>query len=79
MKTNIKNHIRNNRRAFTLMEVLLVLGILGVIMAMVVPKVLGRQSTPASTRLRSASADWLRPFACIRWTIMAISQRWPTA
>ena len=28
---------------FTLMEVLLVLGILGVIMAMVVPKVLGRQ------------------------------------
>lgn len=43
MKTNIKNRIRNNRRAFTLMEVLLVLGILGVIMAMVVPKVLGRQ------------------------------------
>ncbi len=43
MKTNIKNHIRNKRRAFTLMEVLLVLGILGVIMAMVVPKVLGRQ------------------------------------
>jgi prepilin-type N-terminal cleavage/methylation domain-containing protein len=33
MKTNIKNHIRNNRRAFTLMEVLLVLGILGVIMS----------------------------------------------
>ncbi len=31
------------RRGFTLMEVLLVLGILGVIMAMVVPKVLGRQ------------------------------------
>lgn len=31
------------RSAFTLMEVLLVLGILGVIMAMVVPKVLGRQ------------------------------------
>lgn len=30
-------------RGFTLMEVLLVLGILGVIMAMVVPKVLGRQ------------------------------------
>ena len=31
------------RRGFTLMEVLLVLAILGVIMAMVVPKVLGRQ------------------------------------
>ena len=31
------------RVGFTLMEVLLVLGILGVIMAMVVPKVLGRQ------------------------------------
>ncbi|MBL8812557.1 MAG: type II secretion system major pseudopilin GspG [Planctomycetaceae bacterium] len=33
----------NRRRGFTLMEVLLVLGILGVIMAMVVPRVLGRQ------------------------------------
>lgn len=33
----------HRRAAFTLMEVLLVLGILGVIMAMVVPKVLGRQ------------------------------------
>ncbi len=33
----------NTRSGFTLMEVLLVLGILGVIMAMVVPKVLGRQ------------------------------------
>ena len=43
MKTTFKNYHRNNRRAFTLMEVLLVLGILGVIMAMVVPKVLGRQ------------------------------------
>lgn len=31
------------RCGFTLMEVLLVLGILGVIMSMVVPKVLGRQ------------------------------------
>jgi general secretion pathway protein G len=31
------------RAGFTLMEVLLVLGILGVIMAMVVPRVLGRQ------------------------------------
>lgn len=34
---------RSFRLGFTLMEVLLVLGILGVIMAMVVPKVLGRQ------------------------------------
>ena len=34
---------RSLRLGFTLMEVLLVLGILGVIMAMVVPKVLGRQ------------------------------------
>lgn len=47
----IKNSVSNRfprqraslRAAFTLMEVLLVLGILGVIMAMVVPKVLGRQ------------------------------------
>jgi general secretion pathway protein G len=31
------------RRGFTLMEVLLVLGIMGVIMAMVMPRVLGRQ------------------------------------
>lgn len=35
--------MRTRRRGFTLMEVLLVLGILGVIMAMVVPRVLGRQ------------------------------------
>ena len=34
---------KNRRRGFTLMEVLLVLAIMGVIMAMVVPKVLGRQ------------------------------------
>ena len=34
---------RSYRNAFTLMEVLLVLGILGVIMAMVVPRLLGRQ------------------------------------
>ena len=33
----------DQRSAFTLMEVLLVLGILGVIMAMVVPRLLGRQ------------------------------------
>ena len=31
------------RRAFTLMEVLLVLAIMGLIMAMVIPKVMGRQ------------------------------------
>ncbi|MFM7833395.1 MAG: prepilin-type N-terminal cleavage/methylation domain-containing protein, partial [Planctomycetaceae bacterium] len=31
------------RNGFTLMEVLLVLGILGIIMAMVVPRILGRQ------------------------------------
>lgn len=34
---------KTGRSGFTLMEVLLVLGIMGVIMAMVVPKVLGRQ------------------------------------
>lgn len=33
----------HTRTAFTLMEVLLVLGIMGIIMAMVVPRVLGRQ------------------------------------
>lgn len=33
----------SSRHGFTLMEVLLVLGILGIIMSMVVPKVLGRQ------------------------------------
>lgn len=33
----------HRRTAFTLMEVLLVLGIMGIIMAMVVPRVLGRQ------------------------------------
>lgn len=40
-RTTTANLIR--RRGFTLMEVLLVLGILGVIMSMVVPRVLGRQ------------------------------------
>lgn len=40
---NIVRRRKASRAAFTLMEVLLVLGILGVIMAMVVPKVLGRQ------------------------------------
>jgi general secretion pathway protein G len=34
---------KNDRSAFTLMELLLVLAILGVIMAMVVPELLGRQ------------------------------------
>lgn len=34
---------KKNRSAFTLMELLLVLAILGVIMAMVVPELLGRQ------------------------------------
>jgi general secretion pathway protein G len=34
---------RSRRRGFTLMEVLLVLAILGVIMSMVVPKLVGRQ------------------------------------
>ncbi|MCC6508418.1 MAG: type II secretion system major pseudopilin GspG [Pirellulaceae bacterium] len=37
------NSKRSDRSAFTLMELLLVLAILGVIMAMVVPELLGRQ------------------------------------
>jgi general secretion pathway protein G len=41
--TNTKDSRHFQRSAFTLMEVLLVLGILGVIMAMVVPRLLGRQ------------------------------------
>jgi general secretion pathway protein G len=41
--TPAKPRRTHRRSGFTLMEVLLVLGILGVIMAMVVPKVLGRQ------------------------------------
>ncbi len=43
MKSNHSQQTTRHRAAFTLMEVLLVLGIMGVIMAMVVPKVLGRQ------------------------------------
>jgi len=41
--TGSGNRPLHQRSGFTLMEVLLVLGILGVIMAMVVPRVLGRQ------------------------------------
>jgi len=41
--TRRKDGSHGQRSAFTLMEVLLVLGILGVIMAMVVPRLLGRQ------------------------------------
>ncbi len=39
----MKPHNKTKRSAFTLMELLLVLAILGVIMAMVVPELLGRQ------------------------------------
>ncbi|MEY3459738.1 MAG: Type secretion system protein precursor [Planctomycetota bacterium] len=42
-RTRYPSSPKNRRSGFTLMEVLLVLGILGVIMAMVVPRVLGRQ------------------------------------
>jgi general secretion pathway protein G len=39
----MQNRKQTKRRGFTLMEVLLVLAILGVIMSMVVPKLVGRQ------------------------------------
>lgn len=39
----MKRIIHRRRSAFTLMEVLLVLAIMGIIMTMVVPKLLGRQ------------------------------------
>ncbi|MCH2213290.1 MAG: type II secretion system major pseudopilin GspG [Fuerstiella sp.] len=39
----MKHHPNSRRHGFTLMEVLLVLGIMGIIMAMVVPRLLGRQ------------------------------------
>ena len=40
MKTS---RLPNRRRGFTLMEILLVLAILGVVMAMVMPRLMGRQ------------------------------------
>ena len=45
---------RENRRGFTLLEVLLVLAILGVIAAMVVPQLLGRQKKAMEDTTRSS-------------------------
>ncbi|MFM7165317.1 MAG: type II secretion system major pseudopilin GspG [Planctomycetaceae bacterium] len=54
------------RNGFTLMEVLLVLGILGIIMAMVVPRILGRQKGAYEDVARaslSGLADALKLYA----------------
>ncbi len=52
------NHRSRNRAAFTLLEVLLVLAILGVLAAMVVPALLGRQKA-AMIKTTKASIEGL--------------------
>jgi general secretion pathway protein G len=56
MKTqigNAKSEIRNRRRAFTLVEMLLVMTILGILAALVVPKMVGRSEQARQTAVRA--------------------------
>ena len=57
MKIQIANHksqIANGRRAFTLVEMLLVVTIIGILAALVVPKIMGRSE---QARVTAAHAD----------------------
>ncbi len=57
MKIQIVNHkslIVNSRRAFTLVEMLLVVTIIGILAALVVPKIMGRSE---QARITAAHAD----------------------
>ena len=51
---NPKSQIRNSRRAFTLVEMLLVITIIGILAALVVPKMMGRSE---QARQAAARAD----------------------
>jgi general secretion pathway protein G len=50
---NPKSEIRNHRRAFTLVEILLVMTIISILAAIVIPKMVGRSEQARQTAVRA--------------------------
>ena len=51
---NLKSEIRNRRRAFTLVELMLVVTIIGILAALVIPRIMGRSE---QARVTAVHAD----------------------